>query len=227
MLVSHTQKFIFLKTPKTAGTSVEIFLERYCRPDPENIRHGTEEHISEIGIVGARMPGAGQGNLRRFWNHMTASDLQQALEPQVWEGYLKVCPMRNPYDQAVSLFWMELSKPERIDLAKAGLDQASEAFRSWLGRLGPKWNISRPFWSIDGVKVVDRVLRYETLEADCKDLCNDLDVPFESLGRYKTEYRKSDLPFQVYYDEASAAKIASSYDLEFEQFGYNRNSWRT
>ncbi len=32
MLVSHSKKFIFLKTMKTAGTSVEIYLERYCVP---------------------------------------------------------------------------------------------------------------------------------------------------------------------------------------------------
>ena len=32
MLVSHARKFIYTKTLKTAGTSVEVFLEPYCRP---------------------------------------------------------------------------------------------------------------------------------------------------------------------------------------------------
>ncbi len=30
MIISHKYKFIFLKTKKTAGTSIEISLSRYC-----------------------------------------------------------------------------------------------------------------------------------------------------------------------------------------------------
>jgi hypothetical protein len=33
MIVSHKYKFIFLKTKKTAGTSIEISLSRYCDED--------------------------------------------------------------------------------------------------------------------------------------------------------------------------------------------------
>ena len=33
MIVSHKNRFIFLKTRKTAGTSIEISLRPYCGPD--------------------------------------------------------------------------------------------------------------------------------------------------------------------------------------------------
>ena len=33
MIVSHSRKFIFLKTRKTAGTSLEIALSKYCGPE--------------------------------------------------------------------------------------------------------------------------------------------------------------------------------------------------
>ena len=33
MIISHKYKFIFLKTTKTAGTSVEISLSRFCGDD--------------------------------------------------------------------------------------------------------------------------------------------------------------------------------------------------
>ncbi len=33
MIVSHKHRFIFLKTNKTAGTSVEIALSKFCGPD--------------------------------------------------------------------------------------------------------------------------------------------------------------------------------------------------
>ena len=33
MIVSHEHKFIFLKTKKTAGTSIELALSQLCGPD--------------------------------------------------------------------------------------------------------------------------------------------------------------------------------------------------
>jgi len=33
MLVSHLKKFIFIKSMKTASTSVEVYFERYCVAD--------------------------------------------------------------------------------------------------------------------------------------------------------------------------------------------------
>ncbi|MEL6382956.1 MAG: chondroitin 4-O-sulfotransferase, partial [Cyanobacteria bacterium J06626_18] len=32
MIISHEYKFIFLKTRKTAGTSIEIALSKFCGP---------------------------------------------------------------------------------------------------------------------------------------------------------------------------------------------------
>ena len=33
MIVSHEHRFIFIKTRKTAGTSIEISLSKYCGPN--------------------------------------------------------------------------------------------------------------------------------------------------------------------------------------------------
>jgi hypothetical protein len=32
VIVSHRHRFIFIKTTKTAGTSVEMFLRQFCGP---------------------------------------------------------------------------------------------------------------------------------------------------------------------------------------------------
>ena len=33
MIISHKHRFIFIKTRKTAGTSIEIFLSQFCDKD--------------------------------------------------------------------------------------------------------------------------------------------------------------------------------------------------
>src|SRR5438874_13562449 len=61
MSISHKHKFIFIKTVKTAATSLEVFLSQHCGPDdvltlfdppieghqPRNY-NGSGDHISEI-----------------------------------------------------------------------------------------------------------------------------------------------------------------------------------
>ena len=51
MLVSHRYKFIYTKTRKTAGSSVESYFEPFCMPHGEwTQRHLGEEYVSDVGI---------------------------------------------------------------------------------------------------------------------------------------------------------------------------------
>ena len=86
MLVSHRQKFIFLKTKKTAGTALEMALEPWARPENEDadLSHVTKPVETEAGIVGAR----GSGSVRNKWyNHMTAALVKERLDPRIWDSY--------------------------------------------------------------------------------------------------------------------------------------------
>lgn len=225
MLVSHRYKFIYIKTTKTAGTSVEIFLERFCRPDPENIAEGGDELVGEWGIVGLRSNDRDRLRRATFWNHMTAVQLKKALSLEVWNSYVKVCNVRNPYDQVVSRFWMDVPHPDRQKLRKADLGDIKKRFKLWAfnGILG---NRSRKICFIDGNCVADRVIRYESLEADVQVLCHDLGMEFGELGAFKTNIRTNKAPFQYYYDEETAALVQERFNLEFEQFCYDREAWR-
>lgn len=89
VMIRHTHRFIFLKTRKTAGTSVEMALQPLCTPPGRPITEQTPAIESRFGVVGRRhMP---RGPLARptFWrkdwyNHRPAAQVAQALGPETW-----------------------------------------------------------------------------------------------------------------------------------------------
>jgi hypothetical protein len=60
MIVSHSRRFIFIKTRKVAGTSVELFLSQLC---------SQEDIITPLGVDEVLRPGMGA---RNFWKPAAA-----------------------------------------------------------------------------------------------------------------------------------------------------------
>jgi len=57
MLVSHRKKFIYTKTAKTAGTSVESYFEPFCLPEGDwKLEHTRDDAQFQRRVV-HRLPG--------------------------------------------------------------------------------------------------------------------------------------------------------------------------
>jgi len=109
MLVSHRYKFIYTKTVKTAGTSVESYFEPYCMKEGEwSFAHSRDEYTSETGIIGYR------GNQIPddcvYYNHMPAQKIKNLLGEDIWNSYFKFCVVRNPFSKAASYYYFEEEK---------------------------------------------------------------------------------------------------------------------
>jgi len=213
-LVSHRKKFIFLKTAKTAGTSVECYFEKYCLPEGEYVfSHQREMHYSEAGIVGARGPLAKESE---WYHHMSASQIKAKLSDDVWNEYLKFTVVRNPYDKLVSAFHhfglsdKNLAKQEKILL-----------FRNWLKSGGRA--IDRNVYTIDNEIVVDEVIKFESLLEGLERVCNKLSVAFEpgTLLSLKDHHRKDKSEIAVFFDQESKEIVESAYQFELQHFGYS------
>ena len=153
MLISHLHRFIYTKTFKTAGTSVESYFEPFCMgPDEWALSHDREAYESAYGVIGYRGPHLEAG--MRWWNHMPAAEVKAAVGDAVWQRYYKFCVVRNPFDRAVSAFYFARSKG-RLPPSDAPDPVQMER---WLAAGGLR--MDRDQYLIDGRLVMDRVLHH-------------------------------------------------------------------
>ena len=80
----------------------------------------------------------------------------------------------------------------------------------------------RDVYSIDGLPVMDRFIRYERLHEDLQAVCGHLGVDFapERLGNYKSGFNTRPEPFSAYYDAQSRERMETEFDWEIARFGY-------
>lgn len=229
MIVSHKYKFIFIKTVKTAGTSIEVYLSAYCgdndvvtpiwphvephrprnyrgvwNPFPEMLRRrgrGTKAMLKIARDLARRS---------RFYNHISALSAQSRLPSYVWRSYFKFCVERNPWDKTLSHYHF---MKDRL---------ASEmSFQDYLDRGKLCWNhplYCNPFGQI----MVDRVLKFESLSSELSDVFGQLGVPFDgTLGiRAKSGHRADKRPYQEVYSQTQRTLIERSFKQEIQLHSY-------
>lgn len=233
MLISHAHRFIFIKTIKTAGTSIEGFLEPYCCPPGHVVEHWTPTLVSSFGVVGRRWPQNDREDYG-FYNHMPASEIR-SLVPE-FDAYTRITSVRDPYDRAVSQFHyiheflppmgqipledaIRLHKQKQHDILRA-------LFLDFLNNFG--YN-EENILCINGELAVEHWIRYESMINDLEELVGNLALPLkgsvtEALPRFKqNRFGRNDTPpINAYLSPEAIELINSRSSLSFEHFGYQR-----
>ncbi len=175
VLICHPHKFIYLKTHKTASTSVELALEPLCAPPGHVVRRERRNMLeTEFGIVGARAPGRDTVRARPdnfYFHHMGATRVLSFLGQEKFESYRKVACVRNPFKRLLSQFFF-LPKWHKTFEPPVDLDDARAKFRTFLmSEPNDKPNkfrakTDRYLVHVDGKFILDDILRVEKLSDD-------------------------------------------------------------
>jgi hypothetical protein len=224
MLVSHRHRFIYTKTAKTAGTSVESYFERFCMAEGEWQQvHARSEYESPMGIIGFRGPDLPENT--KWWHHMPAKVVREQLGEDVWNSYFKFCVIRNPFDKCISAF-EHFGREHRIRFSftnlfrTSGMTEEQRRFYDYVRRAAP---IDRDKYVINGKFCLDDVIRYESLEDEIARICRRLDLPFEPdvLPTFKQGHRRPNARIETLYTTAAKRHVARIYAFELHHFGYD------
>ena len=204
MIASHAHRFVFIKTRKTAGTSIEIALSRHCGPQDvvTRISPADEGLRSAAGGVGPQNNDTDPSS----YAHMGARRVIDVIGRETWDDYFTFAVERNPFDVVASSYRYSARKPTFTKTF-------AEFVRSpRLERLA----LNERLYRLRGQVVVDRVYRYEELSSAMAEVSSRLGLALDlphAKGSSGPHYR-------VLYGPGDAEVVRERFIRTIEEFGY-------
>jgi len=234
MIISHKHKFIFIKTRKTAGTSIEIALSQFCNDGDiiTTLNREDEDIRRELGFRGPQNYNIPFKFRRlatyspRDWlkvflrrkpyphiqRHADAHFAQAFLGETIWNEYYKFCFERNPYDRAISrYYWQTREENQKPDI--------NEYIQSNKVYMLSNWSK----YTINNRIVVDFVGKYESLNEDLAMITQKIGLPSIALPTAKADVRQNRQHYSKILNHATKAHIDNLCAGEIEMFGYTWN----
>lgn len=228
MLISHKHQFIFIKTEKTAGTSLEIALSGICGPEDiiTPISEKDEQKRREIAGGGARnyvLPKAGyrpkdwfdrlvRGKTPVFYNHMPAKHIKRCVPEAVWRDYYKFAFERNPWDKLISWYYWKTKKDKNpVSIDEFVASGAAAKVRGF------------DLYSLDGRPAVDDLFKFEDLDGALQTISAklDLDTPLQMPNyRAKSGKRKEKAPYSELLSDDARREVERYAAREIELLNY-------
>jgi len=239
VIISHQHKFVFIKTRKTAGSTIEMVLRPWAGDDAvvtpllpappglgdpmgRNCR-GVFNPIPEMKRTwretggGLRVRGRGifaplvkLRQRRAYFEHMSLELVRQRAGCSI-DGYFTFCFERNPWDKALSAWlWFNRERPD-LDL---------RAFEQWLLDPNTKGLFSEWFmYTVDDEVAVDFVGRFETLEDDLRSVLGHVGI--DPRGLDLPHEKRTTRPPSSAISTAASERVAQVFHREIKEFGYD------
>lgn len=227
MIISHRYKFIFIKTHKTAGSSMEMALGPLCGPEDiitsmeTNEGTGIPRNYHADTLIGRNY--AKSRLLRKFidrrspllgawyWEHMPATRVRELIGEEIWNSYYKFCFERNPWEKVVSYY----------NWKKYGQEKDTPPFKEYVLTKPHRLPRDGDLYFDGETCLMDEVHDYKGFLQTFASICEKLGIPYDGvMPREKTGVNQEKSDYLDYYDEETKAKVAEWFSREIRHMDY-------
>jgi hypothetical protein len=248
MIASFARGFIFLKTRKTAGTSIELALTPQCGIDDVLTPLAYDDELMRLdGALAARnftqrpkfKSRFDDAIARRdrlayvalmrqlndsdgFYNHIPAAQLRSKLDAGFWSSAWKFTVERHPYEKVVSIASHQYAMMLRRVALYGEKARLADDFASYLDFAVTKLEFDpEPVYLIDGVIAADQVIPYENLDDGLRSVAARLGLRLpEQMPRAKSNFRSDRRPAAEILTDAQKETIFRKFRRTFDLFDY-------
>lgn len=240
MIISHNKKFVFLRTSKTASSSLEVYLSQFC---------SKEDTITPLGLSASEdedefkkkhgLPSAQNFILKKksfglknflnlnFYNDVNIHShdtIKKVLKTKIGKNiknYFFFTLVRNPFDWIVSDFWWYLYvNNTKIDI----LDEKTllKIFKDYLNKESYSFFIrQRNIISNKNIKI--RVLKYENFNENIKMIKEKLNFEDEKISIEKIRFKNLNIKKKIIIDKTDERKIINDAKFFFNNYYSDTN----
>ncbi len=196
MIISHKHKFIFVKTAKVAGTSLEMALREHLGEDDIStpVVSYDEEKAEENGYPGPKNFNKDYEIRAKtfcargvYHEHSWAYEIRGILDREIWDEYFKFTIDRDPFDKSLSNYF-HYRRPENRTIYTKTLSHIIKTvsrrelrrpahvantcnLKKWL-EFDVKYEFSQNFYryTVDNKVIVDRVYDFSKMDVMISEL---------------------------------------------------------
>lgn len=206
MIISFSRRFVFIKTRKTAGSSVQHYLSTFCDPKQDIVTGMSEfEGYNWRGTALERPD-------KTAWGHAPLN-IVPALDPaNKTPHFFKFTIERNPWDKTVSNWQYFRHRDNAPYTIHEFLTDPTKIPVDW-----DKYAYGKDV-------AVHQVAKYETLEDDLEKFCRRVGIKFDahdfSKFQHKAGTRDDGGDYKQHYDETTKNLVENAFRREIKAFGY-------
>lgn len=209
ILISYSNKFIFIHIYKNAGTSMLHALQPF----------GLNPMQKAINRVSKRLLKREFYNQRPWQAHIRSSEIIKKIGKKTFQSYFTFAFVRNPWDWQVSLYsyMLKNTRHHQHELVKS-LNNFDE-YIVW--RCREEVRFQKDFvCSEDNTILVNYIGRFENLENDFSHVCSQVGIQ-ASLPKKNVSNTR---PYQDFYNSKTIELVKITFKPDIDLFQYEFES---
>tara|TARA_B100000575_G_C23108690_1_gene640162 strand:+ start:524 stop:1180 length:657 start_codon:yes stop_codon:yes gene_type:complete len=197
MIISHKHKFIFIKTRKTAGTTIVHNLLKFLgnddivsKDDKYPYQNSTYETKISKFLLSLNLKEFSKKFQKNFGPHESALQVKKIVGSKIFDNYFKFCVEREPVDKCISYYFM------RKNSASSSIDRKKMTWEKFVKK--KRFPVDTNLYTDDDKLLVDKIIKYENIEEELYEILSNLGLSDFKIENSRNNLTREKDPFVSY-----------------------------